>query len=132
MTDDRQMAREPLNKEAMMAARIRIEWVRFGYGPDMDKDDVAHNVIKSFHGAEEISVITTATPDDERPTAPAFGEYETGYALVRCFADSDYPVVMTKGVDPQATALNGKLIAPGEEVPFAAKTGEVYSFIGVP
>lgn len=109
-----------------MAAKARVEWIRLGSGLGADFDRVAHNVIKSFHGAVIVDVSTGATPAAGRPAAPDFGPAKAGYALVRCLGN---PLVVAWGDDPTADALNGKYLEPGEEIPIAVRTGERLSFI---
>ncbi|MBB4041997.1 hypothetical protein GGR34_003682 [Microvirga flocculans] len=109
-----------------MAAKARIEWIRLGYGPEMD--GVAENVIRSIHGAVEIDISTTATAAGQRPVVPEFGTHSRGYALVRGLEGT---FVVAWGTDPTAQRLNGKLIKSGEEVPILLKSGELLSFIEV-
>jgi hypothetical protein len=114
--------------ETIMAAKARVEWIRLGYGPGADFDGIAHNVIKSFHGAVIVDVSASATPAAGRPAAPEFGPAQAGYALVRCLGN---PLVVAWGGDPKADELNGKYLEPGEEIPIAVGAGERPSFIEI-
>ncbi|HZH53257.1 MAG TPA: hypothetical protein VEZ16_15410 [Microvirga sp.] len=111
-----------------MAARARIEWATLGEGRSLNGS--AHNIIQGLHGAAVTLDVTAApTAGAARPAAPGFGLHGMGYALVRCLGSSDAPVVVAWGEDPTATAANGKLVEPGEEVPVFCRQGTLFSFV---
>lgn len=110
-------------------ARVRIEWVRLGSGPDSAGGGWMNTIEETYGTPMSLEVTGAATAAGSRPTAPAFGSYSRGHARIL----SDSAVVVARGEDPTA-ALNvkGNYVAAGGDVVLPAKAGDKFSFILAP
>lgn len=100
-------------------ATVRVEWAELGNG----YDGVGANMPRARVGTPvKVTVTTTATASDSRPTVPNGARW----ALVKSL---DGNVIVESGVDPTATQNNGALVMAGGVWPEPVRPGDKLSFV---